>query len=95
MSDAERVSFLGTGCPKGLRLRTLTLQPRDGLDYVPDDWADTMVVVERGELELECHSGTLVWFTQGAILVFAGLGLRRIRNAGGTPLVLSALSRDR
>ena len=95
MADAERISFLGKQCPNGFRLRTLTLQPRDAIDYVPTDWVDTVVVVERGELELECRSGTRGCFGEGAILSLSELGLRRLRNIGGTPLVLSALSRER
>jgi len=95
MTDADRISFLGVRCPRGYRLRTLTLQPRDAIDYVPADWADTLVVVERGEVELECRSGNRAWFAEGSVVVLAGLGLRRLRNAGDAPLVLSALGRIR
>jgi hypothetical protein len=95
MADPERVSFRDGRCPSGFRLRTLTLQPRDAIDYVCADWVGTVVIVEQGELEIECHSGVRAWFSEGAILVMSGLGLSRLRNAGGTPLVLSALSRDR
>jgi hypothetical protein len=95
MADAESVSFLGVPCPKGFRLRTLTLQAWDAMDYVRADWVDTVVVVERGELEVECRSGARALFHEGASLVFSGLGLRRLRNAGNAPLVLSALSRIR
>jgi hypothetical protein len=56
---------------------------------------DTPVVVERGELEIEYRSGARAWFREGAILVFAGLTLRRLRNSTSRPLVLSALSRIR
>jgi hypothetical protein len=95
MKDADRVSFLGAQCPSGFQLRTLTLQPRDAMDYVRADWVDTLVVVEAGELELECRSGARACFAEGAILVLFRLGPRRLRNPGGTPLVLSALSRSR
>jgi hypothetical protein len=95
MGGEDRLSFLGRPGPRNLRLRTLTLQPRDALDYRPGDWVDTLVVVERGELELECQSGVRAWFGQGAVLVLAELGLRRLRNSSSTPLVLSALSRIR
>lgn len=95
MDDPERISFLGTPCPKTFRLRTVILQPHDGLDYRPADWLDTLVLVERGELEVECSSGTCASFGAGAALVLSGLELRRLRNPGSTPLVLSALSRER
>jgi quercetin dioxygenase-like cupin family protein len=95
MDGLDRVSFLGARRPKHFRLRTLTLQPSEAFDYHRADWADTVVVVERGELEVECRGGERAWFPEGAILVFAGLALRRLRNAGSGSLVLSALSRVR
>jgi hypothetical protein len=93
MSDGDRVSFLGARCPGGFRRRTLTLQPQDALDYLRADWLDTVVIVERGELELECGSGSRASFSEGAVLVLCGVGVRRLRNSGTTTLVLSALSR--
>jgi hypothetical protein len=95
MDGPERVSFLGTPCPKSFRLRTVILQPHDALDYVRAAWLDTLVLVERGELEIECNSGRCASFGAGAALVLSGLDLRRLRNPGNTPLVLSALSRQR
>jgi hypothetical protein len=94
MDDPDRISLLGARCPKDFRLRTLTLRPHDAIDYQRADWADTLVVVERGELEIECHGGTRARFQEGATVVFTGLALRRLRNSGSGPLVLSALSRS-
>jgi len=91
--EADRISFLGTACPRSFRLRTLTLRPDEVLEYRQDDWADTFVVVERGELELRCRGGTWARFGAGAMLTLAELGVLRLRNAGTEPLVLSALSR--
>jgi hypothetical protein len=91
----DDVSFTGRQCPGRFRLRTLTLQPSDAIDFVPADWADAVVIVERGALEIECRTGRRATFDQGAVLVFDGLTLRRLRNAGAVPLVLSALSRPR
>ena len=90
---ADQLSFLGRPCPGRFRMRTLTLQPRDAIAFVPADWADTVVIVERGSLEIECAGGTRRTFAEGAVLVFAGLPLRRLHNAGPSHLVLSALSR--
>jgi hypothetical protein len=93
MDGEDAIPFAGTPRPGGFVVRTLILQPGDAIAYRPGDWADTLVVVERGELEIECHSGTGARFAAGAVLVFAGLPLRCLRNAGGEPLVLGALSR--
>ena len=95
MDDPDRISFLGARCPKNFRLRTLTLPQGDALDYQRADWVDTLIVVERGELDIECRSGARATFREGAIVVFAGLAVRRLRNSGSSPLVLSAWSRGR
>lgn len=96
MTDgADEISFTGRLCPDDFRLRTLTLQPSDAVDYLPADWVDTVVIVERGSLEIECRSGRRATFPTGAVLVFDGLPLRRLRNRGATLLVVSALSRRR
>jgi hypothetical protein len=95
MAETDPVSFLGRRCPRGFLLRTLILQPRDAIDYRPADWIDTLLVVERGELEVECAGGTRAVFAAGAIVLLDRLDLRRLRSSGSTPLVLSALSRSR
>jgi hypothetical protein len=91
----DPISFLGAGCPSGFRLRTLILQPHDALEYHPTEWADTLLIVERGELEIECRSGVRASFGEGALLAVTGLAVRCLRNAGSAPLVLSALSHSR
>jgi hypothetical protein len=95
MDDLDRISFLDVPCPPNFRLRTLTLQPCDAIDYRGADWVDALVVVERGELEIECSSGARAWFQEGAILVLADLTVGCLRNSGSGPLVLSAISRER
>jgi len=95
MDDADRISFLGKRCPESFRLSTVILQPGDAVEWQPSEWANALIVVERGELEVELRSGTRAWFREGAILVLAGLSVRQVRNRGGEPLVLSALSRER
>lgn len=92
MDDADGVTFLGARCPQNLRLRTVVI--RDALDYRPEDWVDTLVVVECGALEVQCRSGARARFGPGSVLVLDGLALQRLRNASEEPLVLSALSRD-
>ena len=76
-----------------LRRWTVTLQPGDVLELVATDWVDTLVVVERGELEVECRSGRRARFAAGAVLTLAALPVRCLRNRGCEPLVLSAVAR--
>lgn len=82
-------------CPGNFRVRTLTLTPLEQVEYRRDEWADTFVVVDRGSLEIECGSGVRACFGTGAMLAFADLNLRWLRNVGSGPLVLRALSRIR
>jgi hypothetical protein len=95
MDGSDRISFLGARCPTGFRLRTLTLLSRGAVSYRPAEWAGALVIVERGELEVECRGGARARFDEGAILAFSGLPVRRLRNPGSGPLVLSTLSRLR
>lgn len=85
----------GSRCPANFRLRTLRLSPLEEIEYRRKDWADTFVIVERGSLEVECCGGTRAWFGEGAMLAFADLNLRLLRNTGSGQLVLRALSRIR
>lgn len=78
-----------------VRSWTVVLQPGDELDYLLADWSDTLLVVHRGELELECGSGRRAAFAAGAVLTLGGLPLRRLRNACAEPLVLHAMTRQR
>jgi hypothetical protein len=93
MDDADRLSFLGVPCPTGCRVRTVILQPGDSLDFRADDWLAALVVVETGELEVECRSGACARFGPGAVLGFEGLAVCRLHSTGCRQLVLSALSR--
>jgi hypothetical protein len=76
-----------------IRRWTVTLRPGEALDYVVADWADALVVVARGVLELECHSGRRARFAAGSVLTLAGLPVRRLRNPHPDPLVLDAAAR--
>ena len=94
MDGPDRVSFLAVPCPRGFQLHLVILEPGDSLGYRPADWAAALVVVERGELAVECDSGERCRFGAGAILAFTELPVRRLHSVGAAPLVLSALSRD-
>ena len=61
--------------------------------YERSEWADAIVLVERGEIELECLGGTRSRFATGALLCFDSLPLRTLRNAGGEAALLFAVAR--
>jgi hypothetical protein len=91
--DERPVSFLGRPAPAGMALRLVSIPVHAELDYQPSDWAGAVVIVEVGEIELECASGARASFGPSSILFFDGLGLRTIRNVGTETVLLSAASR--
>ncbi len=80
---------------RGLRSWSIALLPGETHPVVGADWADTLVVVERGELELECCSGRRATFVSGSVLTLAGLSVRCLHNHGPSVVVLCAVTRDR
>ena len=95
MSDdcRERLSIAGRALPPAFVRREVTLAPGAERAYDAREWADALVVVERGEIELECHAGHLARFRHGDILWLTGLPLRVLRNNGAEPAVLVAVAR--
>jgi hypothetical protein len=89
----DRLSIAGRALPPAFVRREVTVAPGAERPYDPDEWRDALVVVEHGEIELECHAGHLARFRRGDILWLAGLPLRVLRNAGPDPAVLVAVSR--
>ena len=74
--------------PTGFSRRVLRVAP--GLDL---DLHDGIVVVEQGELELECRAGTRRRFGRGSMIPIARLPVSRVHSVGPGPLVLVAVSR--
>jgi len=81
--------------PPGFRKRVIRLEPGAELELGSGDWVDAIVLVERGELELECRAGACRRYGRGALIPIAQLPLRVARNAGPAGVVLVAVSRDR
>lgn len=75
------------------RAKTVTISPGAELLVVRTEWADRIVIVEQGTLDIECSAGTSAEFRQGAVLTFAGVSVRRFRNRGDILVVLKSLSR--
>lgn len=73
--------------------RVVTLAPGERCPYVAEDWADALVVVEDGSVELECLAGNRLSLARGAVLWLVGLPLRALHNVGRHPAVLVAVSR--
>ena len=89
----ERLSFLDRPLPDGFRLRTTVVAPGAECPYRDDDWAGALVVVERGEIDLECRDGSRVRFVAGDVLWLAALPLTALRNRGEETALLAAVTR--
>jgi hypothetical protein len=79
--------------PEGFSRRLFRVAPGLELGLEPGDLPDAIVVVEQGELELECRAGTCRRFGRGSMIPLARLPMTHIRNVGPGPLVLVAVSR--
>ena len=81
--------------PSGFSRRVLRVAAGLALDLEREASClpDAIVVVERGEVELECRSGTRRRFGRGSMIPIARLPIARLRSVGPGPLVLVAVSR--
>jgi hypothetical protein len=93
MALPDHLSLLERPPPPGFELRVLLIAPLGSHPYRSGEWCDALVVVERGEVELERHDGSLWPFASGAVLWLAGLPLRAIHNPGAAPAVLASVCR--
>jgi hypothetical protein len=94
-SGGDRISFLEGPLPRTFDLRVVAVSPGRELAFDDAEWRDALVVVERGEIELECLSGAGCRFERGAVLWLCGLPLRGLRNRGREPVLLAVVSRRR
>lgn len=94
MSDDE-VGPLLPGAAAGFRRRSIRLEPGESRRSGDAEWRDALVVVEQGDVELECAAGGRRRFAGGAVLWLEGIDLRVLHNVGDGPVVLLAVSRRR
>lgn len=78
----------------GLLVDTVAIPPGAEHTYAEADWRDALVLIDQGELDLECTDGGVWRFTRGAVLCLANLPLRTLRNEGREPLTLTRVRRS-
>jgi hypothetical protein len=76
-----------------LDFRVVEIPPGGARPYDGAEWAGALVVVDRGEIELDCLDGGRPRFAGGAVLWLAGLPVRSLRNPGAVPAVIVAAYR--
>jgi len=91
--ECECLSFVGRQLPLGFAARQVTIDPGCERRYEPTEWSDALVVLEAGDLELECISGTRARFDGGAVLFLDSLPLRTLRSCGPESVLLTAVTR--
>jgi hypothetical protein len=74
-------------------VRVVEVAPGAERAYDGAEWSDALVVVDRGEIELDCLGGSRPRFAGGAVLWLGGLPVRALRNPGAVPAVLVAVWR--
>jgi hypothetical protein len=94
MNDgAERLSFLDRPVAPAFELREISVAPGGARAYDEAEWRDALVILERGEIELECLTGSRCRFKHGAVLWLTGLPRRALNNGGREPALLVTVSR--
>jgi hypothetical protein len=88
------LSFLERPLPACFRLHVVAVAPGTARPYEAAEWRDALVVVERGEIELETARDGCRHYVSGDVLWLAGLPLRALRNRGDEPAVLVGVSRS-
>ncbi len=94
-TDTGRLSFLHGKLPPGFELEVVRVEPGGVRPFRDADWWDSLVVVEHGEIELECTRGGRRRFVEGAVLWLVGLPLVALHNPGPEPVLMSAVSRSK
>jgi quercetin dioxygenase-like cupin family protein len=80
--------------PPGFECRAVTVEPGGDRIYHHAEWADALVLITEGEIELEWRDGRRRRLESGCVLWLAGLELRRIHNHGSEAARLLAISRS-
>jgi hypothetical protein len=93
MDDWAPLSFLSRRLPASFERWVVVVAPSRTWIYDAAAWRDALVVVERGEIDLEHLDGSHHAFARGAMVWFDRLPLRALHNRGREPAVLVAVAR--
>ncbi len=91
--DERPLSFLDRPLGPRFARTVVELAPGGLRPYDAAEWHGALVVVERGEVELQRATGAGLRLRRGAVLCLAGLALRALHNPGAEPTVLVAVRR--
>jgi hypothetical protein len=95
LGDGAPFCLLGRPLAAGFLVKVVLVGRGRQRAFDERDWWDALVVLERGELELECERGTRRRFGAGAVLHLTGLPLRVVRQCGADPSLIVSVRRRR
>jgi glyoxylate utilization-related uncharacterized protein len=73
---------------------TVSIGPGEERAVAAGEWADTMVLVESGELDVRCEAGASRTFHAGDLLALSWLRARNLVNHGAERVKLVAVRRS-
>ena len=68
--------------------------PGEERPVAPGEWADALVVIRSGELDVQCEEGAHRVFHRGDMLALGWLRARNLANLGGEHVELVAVRRS-
>ena len=92
--DRDSVELFRDPLPSGFSRRVVRLARGAELDLEARTPPDAILLVDEGEVELECLGGHRRRFGQGSLIPATCPPLARLRSVGPRPLVLVAVSRS-
>lgn len=95
MSDEEsRAAVLRPDLPPAFERWQVLLEPGEERLTDAAEWADAVVLIERGVIEVHCRAGGWLGFRAGDIMALSCLPLRAIRNPAERSAKLVAVRRS-
>jgi hypothetical protein len=92
-SGEDLIPFLGKPLPDGFEARIVAIAPGCRRAFIDAEWRDAIVVIERGEIELEGLMGTRLQLHRGRVVWLTGLSIRALHNRGMVAAVLIVVAR--
>lgn len=93
MPGVPAYRLLWPGSRRRMASRRLLIEAHRPRRFEAGEWLGSLVVVERGGLELEWRDGARLAFSPGDVLCLQGLGLVALRATTSSPTVLLVLRR--
>jgi hypothetical protein len=90
----DLVPILSKPLPAGFEARVVAIAPGCTRAYIDAEWLDAIVVIARGEIELEGLMGMRLQLQRGHLLWLTGLSIRALHNRGIVPALLIVVNRS-